>query len=193
MNFKRLKRAPTSIFASSSTAPTAIAQLGDLTVPEWLAQQVQTAMGSAFGEEYATKDAMVTAATKAAKGSDYQCNAALPLAKLLGLKSPRDAATALLAELNLEGVCDEPSIAGPGFINLKLSDAFVEASLEAMRADPTRLGVPEAPTKQKVVVDFSSPNIAKEMHVGHLRSTIIGDTLSRVLEFRGHNVVSLPI
>jgi hypothetical protein len=58
-----------------------------------------------------------------------------------------------------------------------------------MLADPVRLGVPVAPVRQKVVVDFSSPNIAKEMHVGHLRSTIIGDTLARVLEFRGHDVV----
>jgi arginyl-tRNA synthetase len=146
-------------------------------------------MGAAFGAEYALKDAMVTSATKSAKGSDYQCNAALPLAKLLGLPSPRDAAAALLAQLDVSGVFEAPTVAGPGFINLKLCDAFVDASLEAMRLDPRRLGVPLAPTKQKVVVDFSSPNIAKEMHVGHLRSTIIGDTLSRVLEFRGHDVV----
>ena len=87
---------------------------------------------------------------------------------------------------------EAPEIAGPGFINLKFKEAYLEAAATAMAKDANgRMGVPLTDRKQKIVVDFSSPNIAKEMHVGHLRSTIIGDTLCNVLEFAGHDVVRL--
>lgn len=87
---------------------------------------------------------------------------------------------------------EEPEIAGPGFINLKFKEDYLESAASAMAKDSNgRLGVPLTARKQKIVVDYSSPNIAKEMHVGHLRSTIIGDTLCNVLEFAGHDVVRL--
>ena len=87
----------------------------------------------------------------------------------------------------------EAEIAGPGFVNLRLSRSFLETRVKEMLCDPDRLGVAPraAAARQRTVVDFSSPNIAKEMHVGHLRSTIIGDTLSNTLEFLGHDVVRL--
>ena len=87
---------------------------------------------------------------------------------------------------------DEPEIAGPGFINLRLKEEYLSDAVTTMAKDAMgRLATPETTSKQKIVVDFSSPNIAKEMHVGHLRSTIIGDTLCNVLEFVGHDVVRL--
>ncbi len=127
-----------------------------------------------------------TPATKPEFG-DYQCNVAMSLAKKLQSK-PRDVAGAIVGALRVDECFDPPEIAGPGFLNLRLSKPFLLSQLGAMLADGERCGVPRAPTTQRVVVDYSSPNIAKEMHVGHLRSTIIGDTLARVLELRGHAV-----
>jgi arginyl-tRNA synthetase len=129
---------------------------------------------------------------------DFQANGALPLAKPLGRK-PRDIAAAIVAELAADpafaALAETPQIAGPGFINLTVRPERLAAELAARLGDP-RLGVPTAAEEmggdpQPVIVDFSSPNIAKEMHVGHLRSTIIGDSLARVLEFRGHPVLRL--
>jgi arginyl-tRNA synthetase len=132
---------------------------------------------------------------------DFQANGALPLAKPLG-QPPRAIAQAIVAQLASEPafaqLCLEPVIAGPGFINLTLRPERLAAEVGARLADP-RLGVPvganqgagQGGSAGPVIVDFSSPNIAKEMHVGHLRSTIIGDCLARVLEFRGHPVLRL--
>ncbi|CAN0438846.1 unnamed protein product [Ectocarpus sp. 12 AP-2014] len=116
----------------------------------------------------------------------------MALAKPLKCK-PRDVASSLAEKLGprLAAICEAPEIAGPGFINLRLRDGFVAAKVKSMVGDGERLGVPRVTNPQRVVVDFSSPNIAKEMHVGHLRSTIIGDTICRVLEFRGHDIVRL--
>lgn len=92
----------------------------------------------------------------------------------------------------LGDIMEEPEIAGPGFINLKFKQEYLATAITEMAKDASgRLGIPQTSHKQKIVVDFSSPNIAKEMHVGHLRSTIIGDTLSNILEFAGHEVVRL--
>ena len=123
---------------------------------------------------------------------DFQCNAALPLAKKLKEK-PRDLAEKLMATLakDVDDVVATMDISGPGFINLHLSDSYLKNKLTAMLRDPQRLAISPVAQKQRVIVDFSSPNIAKEMHVGHLRSTIIGDSLSRVLEFLGHDVLRL--
>jgi arginyl-tRNA synthetase len=121
-----------------------------------------------------------------AQFGDYQFNGAMPLAKQLKAK-PRDLAAKVVAALDLSGIADPPGIAGPGFINLKLTDQFLCDGIAALLGDE-RLGVEPAPRPQHVVVDFSSPNLAKEMHVGHLRSTIIGDAIARLLEFEGHNV-----
>ena len=124
---------------------------------------------------------------------DFQANGALPLAKPLG-QPPRQIAAAIVAELVADPafteLCLEPAIAGPGFINLTLRPERLTTEV-ASRLGDARLGVTPGAGGLPVVVDFSSPNIAKEMHVGHLRSTIIGDCLARVLAFRGHPVLRL--
>ena len=124
---------------------------------------------------------------------DFQANGALPLAKPLG-QPPRKIAEALVAQLAADAgfaaLCLEPQIAGPGFINLTLRPEVLALEVAQRLSDP-RLGVPASADGAPVLVDFSSPNIAKEMHVGHLRSTIIGDALARVLEFRGHPVLRI--
>lgn len=120
------------------------------------------------------------------KQGDFASNLALMLAKPAKQK-PRDLAQALVDALPASELLERVEIAGPGFINFFLSNAFLASELEKRLADD-RLGI-EAPHKQRVVVDYSSPNLAKEMHVGHLRSTIIGDAIARVLEAQGHDVV----
>lgn len=117
---------------------------------------------------------------------DYQANCALNLAKRLGTK-PRAVAERIVAAIQLDDLCEPAQIAGPGFINVRLKQQAVEAELAALIGDE-RLGVRAADQPRTVVVDFSGPNLAKEMHVGHLRSTIIGDAISRVLELVGHRV-----
>lgn len=143
---------------------------------------------AAFGPEVTIPQPLIVPASNP-KFGDYQCNAALPLAKPLQQK-PRDIAQTLLDHVQLGEMCEEPELAGPGFINLRLKPDYLAAQLAAKQGD-RRLGVAQTKEPQRVIVDFSSPNIAKEMHVGHLRSTIIGDCLARILEFRGHEVVRL--
>lgn len=118
--------------------------------------------------------------------ADAQANGALPLAKELG-RPPREIAEAVLAALDLTGV-GTAELAGPGFLNVTFAPAFLGGHLAGVAADD-RLGVRPAPAARTVVVDYSAPNVAKEMHVGHLRSTVIGDSLVRALEFVGHRVV----
>ena len=166
-------------------------KLDTVYVRSWLEQEVRAALVRAFGDEYGDANPMVAAASKPEFG-DYQCNAAMALSKALKAK-PREVAERLSASLQpaLAAIFDEPEIAGPGFINLRLRRDYVAGRVASMIADDERLGIPPAPRRLRVVVDFSSPNIAKEMHVGHLRSTIIGDTLCRVHEFLGHDVLRL--
>ena len=172
-----------------------------LSVFHRLSERLQLALDLAFPEQAAAAraagrplDPQLVAASKPEFG-DFQANGALALAKPLR-RSPRDVAAAIQAQLLLDGpfleLCLEPEIAGPGFLNLRLRPEALAAEVAARLADPQRLGVPSVgPETAPVIVDFSSPNIAKEMHVGHLRSTIIGDALARVLEFRGHQVLRL--
>lgn len=120
---------------------------------------------------------------------DFQCNGALAGAKALG-KNPRELAQQLVDRLgDGGGLLAEVSLAGPGFINLKLAPEAIDRRARQLATDP-RSGVAEAPQKLKVLVDFSGPNVAKPMHVGHLRATIIGDSLQRIARFLGHTVVS---
>jgi len=117
---------------------------------------------------------------------DYQANGVMAVAKKLGM-APRQLAEQVLSHLSLDGIANKVEIAGPGFINIFLDPAFLAQGVnDALKSD--RLGVAQ-PEAQTVVVDYSAPNVAKEMHVGHLRSTIIGDAAVRTLEFLGHNVI----
>ncbi|HWF14780.1 MAG TPA: arginine--tRNA ligase [Acidimicrobiales bacterium] len=119
--------------------------------------------------------------------ADFQANGALPLGKQLG-RPPREVAEQVVVAADLAGICSSVEISGPGFINLTLSDKFISSQAAEVSADP-RLGVAVVTTPQTVLIDYSSPNVAKEMHVGHLRTTIIGDSLARVLAFQGHTVL----
>lgn len=148
-----------------------------------LAAAFREAIVRAFGAEYAETDPMIRRSTRA----DYQANAAMGLGKRLG-KPPRDIAQAILAALHLEGICSKLEIAGPGFINLELAPEFLAASANTLRAD-AQLGIVKASAPETIVVDYSAPNVAKEMHVGHLRSTILGDAVARVTTALGHRVI----
>ena len=177
--------------AATTAAPRSDAAAAPATedVLGWLSVRVREALAEAFGPEYADADPRLTPATRAEFG-DYQCNVAMGLGKPLKSK-PRDIASAIVGKLRIDEVCEPPEIAGPGFLNLRLRKDFITSQLQLMIADEERCAVPLAAPAQRVVVDYSSPNIAKEMHVGHLRSTIIGDSLARLLEFRGHSVLRL--
>lgn len=119
----------------------------------------------------------------------YQCNSAMKLAKILQ-KPPRAIATVIVEQLHPLLPAEKIEIAGPGFINITLQTNYLEKQLNERIGDP-RLGIPPAVPCKKIIIDFSSPNTAKEMHVGHLRSAIIGDCLCRIFEFLGHDVLRL--
>lgn len=157
-------------------------------VSKILSARCQEALVDAFGESYQDIDPLI-AITNNPKFGDFQSNVALSLAKPLK-QPPRAIAEQIVGHLNVEDICDPPTIAGPGFVNFSLSTQFLESSLRTIHGDD-RLGIAVTESPQTIVVDFSSPNIAKEMHVGHLRSTIIGDCIARVLEFQGHHVLRL--
>ncbi|MEG4147590.1 arginine--tRNA ligase [Microcoleus sp. Pol12B5] len=157
-------------------------------IAQQLKAKFEKAFTAAFGESYAGADPMLAAASNPNFG-DFQCNAAMSLGKKLG-KPPRAIASTIIENLDISDICETPEIAGPGFINLKLKPAYLEAQISAIAGD-SRLGIEFAKTPQTIAIDFSSPNIAKEMHVGHLRSTIIGDAIARTLEFQGHDVLRI--
>ena len=127
------------------------------------------------------------APSKKAGFGDYQANGAMGAAKLMK-SNPRELAQNILDHLDLGDIVEKTEIAGPGFINIHLNEAWLAQQTQQVLNDE-RLGQQKTSSAQNIVVDYSSPNLAKEMHVGHLRSTIIGDALVRVLEFQGHHVV----
>ncbi len=122
------------------------------------------------------------------KFGDYQANCAMPLGKQLG-RPPRDIATGLVAAVSLDDLCDAVEVAGPGFINLTLKEDWIKSRLTEALSDDA-LGVQKVEKPRNVVVDFSSPNVAKPMHVGHIRSTVIGDALAKIHRFLGHRVIT---
>ncbi len=153
-----------------------------------LQERFRSALVDLLGDQVGLPDGLVGLASQPQFG-DYQSNACLVLGKATK-QNPRHLAQALVTKLNLDDICQEPEIAGPGFINLRLLPSYIATTLKAKLGD-TRLGIAPTETPLRVVVDFSSPNIAKEMHVGHLRSTIIGDAIARILAFQGHDVLRL--
>ncbi len=154
----------------------------------YLTAQLDRAIIAALGEEYAGTDPLLVLSSNP-KFGDYQANTAMGLAKKLN-RQPRSLAQSIVDNLDVSQICEVPQIAGPGFINFTVKPVHLASQLQQIQSD-ARLGIAIANPPQRVVVDFSSPNIAKEMHVGHLRSTILGDCIARVLEFRGHDVLRL--
>ncbi|WP_141578489.1 arginine--tRNA ligase [Actinomadura sp. WMMA1423] len=152
-----------------------------------LADRLRVALISAFGEEYAGTDPLIRPSDHA----DWQANVAMALAKRLR-RAPRDVARELVDLLDATGLVSDlvsdVQVSGPGFINFTLRDAWIAEQIQRISAD-RRLLVPVATRPQRVVVEYSSPNVAKVMHVGHLRTTIVGDAIARILEFLGHDVI----
>src|ERR1700733_441640 len=144
---------------------------------------VQRALASQLGAEYAEADPLI----RPSGFADYQCNAAMSLGKRVG-RPPREVAELIVAGLTGAPEIETAEVSGPGFINLTLRDGWLAGQAEEQLADP-RLGVPAASPRQRVVVDYSGPNVAKELHAGHLRATVEGDAIVRVLEHLGHDVI----
>ena len=155
-----------------------------MNIRELLNQKVLNAM-AAVGVP-SDLPALIAPGKKAGFG-DYQANCAMGAAKAMGT-NPRELATKIVAALDLEGIAEKIEIAGPGFINIDLKPEWLGEQIAKAQRD-ARLQVEQVSSPQNVVIDYSGPNLAKEMHVGHLRSTIIGDSLARLLEFQGHNVI----
>jgi len=153
------------------TAPTAL-----------LAERFRDALAGGFAPEYASVDPVI----RPSQYADFQANVALSLGSRLA-RPPREIAQQLVENLDVADACAPPTVSGPGFINLTLRPEWLADQLNALAADP-RLGVPEQ-DPDTVVIDYSAPNVAKEMHVGHLRTTVVGDALARTLEHLGHRVV----
>ncbi|MDO9454565.1 arginine--tRNA ligase [Nocardioides sp.] len=147
-----------------------------------LSPRVSAAIERAFGPDFQDADPVL----RPSQYADVQVNAALALAQRLGLR-PREVAERIVVHLEVDDVCDRVEVSGPGFLNLTIGDGWVSAQTTAMAADP-RLGVP-VEDALTVPIDYSAPNVAKEMHVGHLRTTVVGDALARTLEHLGHRVV----
>ncbi|GAA1711326.1 arginine--tRNA ligase [Propioniferax innocua] len=147
-------------------------------LPETLSARIEKVIGV---------DPELRPATKPQFGH-FQCNAAMRLAKSEG-KPPREIAQRIVEELDIDDLCEEPEVAGPGFINLRLKAEVLAAAAEHVRTDEST-GIQQVPEPQRVVIDYSAPNVAKSMHVGHLRTTIIGDCFRRVLGAVGHTVIA---
>ncbi|HSZ76282.1 MAG TPA: arginine--tRNA ligase [Chthoniobacterales bacterium] len=156
-----------------------------MTVSKLLQERLQNALqriGISFDEP------LQIAATTDPRHGDYQTNVAMVLGKKLK-QNPRNLAGLIVAEISVHDIGPPPEVAGPGFINFRLSKEFVDHRLHDLALDQ-RLGVERTGKPKTVVIDFSSPNIAKPMHVGHIRSTILGDVLAKITRFLGHKVIT---
>ena len=147
------------------------------------------ALAKAFAGELEGPVDPLIAPAKNPQHGDFQANAAMSLGKRLK-KKPRDVAEAIVAALEIDDLCEPPEIAGPGFINLRLKTETLSGALGAMRDGD--LGVPTPEEVQTVVIDLCGVNLAKQMHVGHLRATVIGDAIARLWERLGHTVKRQP-
>ena len=145
-----------------------------------LTDRFAAALTQSFGEDFARRDPVI----RSSQFADFQANVALPLAKELKSK-PRDIAAQIVDNLDLDGVCETPEISGPGFINLTFTPEFLASTLTAGGV----AAAPENTEPQTIAIDYSAPNVAKEMHVGHLRTTVVGDALARTHEFLGNTVI----
>jgi len=143
---------------------------------EMIADRMRDAIVRACGAEHADVDPLIRP-TQDARYGDFQANVAMSLAKRLG-KKPRDVADALVAALDVTGLAATPTIAGPGFVNFRVDDPLI-GRLAGHAAADARLGLATTRDPLSVVVDYSGPNVAKDMHVGHLRSSVIGDAIRR--------------
>jgi arginyl-tRNA synthetase len=148
-----------------------------------LAPRFEAAVVAAFGAEHAGTDPLLRRSDRA----DYQANIAMGLGKKVR-RPPRDVAAAIVQHLDVADLCESVELAGPGFLNITLKRDFIASEVAAQSASE-RLGVPAEVAKETVVIDYSAPNLAKEMHVGHIRTTIIGDAIARVLTSLGHRVI----
>lgn len=158
-----------------------------MTIPGILEEKLSAALKAVLGEELPADFCASVTPSADLRFGDYQSNAAMVLAKRCRT-NPRALAQQVVDRMGQDGVCSL-EIAGPGFINFRIKPEFYAARLLAMLADD-RLGVEKVQDPKTIVIDFSAPNVAKPMHVGHIRSTIIGDALSRVARFVGHNVIT---
>jgi arginyl-tRNA synthetase len=156
------------------------------TLKQILENLFKNAIITTLGNQHETVDPLIKPVTTSHFG-DFQANFALSLAKKLGVK-PTDLAQKIIENLPDSEVIEQIAVSGPGFINIQLSNSFLEKQLQALLKD-NRLGIRQEKHTKPTVVEYGSPNVAKEMHVGHLRSTIIGDAISRILSFLGHQVI----
>jgi arginyl-tRNA synthetase len=148
-----------------------------------LGQLVRDALAAELGAAYADADPLI----RPSGFADYQSNAAMALAKRAG-RSPRAIAGPVADRLGASSAVAKAEVSGAGFINITLADEWIAARATEQLTD-SRLGVPKAEPSQRVVVDYSGPNVAKELHAGHLRPTVVGDALARILDYLGHDVV----
>ncbi len=159
-----------------------------MSISQTLKDRFRPVLSGLIGESGVEKALDLIRPAQDARFGDYQANMAMSLGKQLG-RPPREIAAEIISKLNLDDLCEPPEVAGPGFINLRIRDEMLAARLKSAAGDD-RLGVAPVSQARSYLMDYSAPNVAKPMHVGHIRSTVIGDALCRVLRFLGHCVTS---